>query len=175
LGSTKQDGSWGHDEEEILLADVGTTSIQDQKPPAWKKIRQACQTALKNGLDYVWVDTCCINKDSSAELEESINAMFTSYEQSALCLAYLADLQGPLDSEPGKQEEQLQGCRWMKRGWTLQELMAPKRLIFTINIGTRLDLGVILPARFKESPELMARLCWVQSPVLVFTVARKMN
>lgn len=42
----------------------------------FSKIYMTCLQALRDGLDYVWVDTCCIDKSSSAELSEAINSMY---------------------------------------------------------------------------------------------------
>ena len=43
------------------------------------KIRDFCITAQKYGYRWAWVDTCCIDKTSSAELSEGINSMFRYY------------------------------------------------------------------------------------------------
>jgi Heterokaryon incompatibility protein (HET) len=40
------------------------------------KIQQAATIAANEGYEHIWVDTCAINKDSSAELSEAINSMF---------------------------------------------------------------------------------------------------
>ncbi|EMC93338.1 hypothetical protein BAUCODRAFT_76519, partial [Baudoinia panamericana UAMH 10762] len=74
-------------------------------------------------LDHVWIDTCCIDKRSSTELSESINAMFTFYKRAELCLIYLADIAAGLNND-------LTPSTWFTRGWTLQEMLAPKRSIF---------------------------------------------
>jgi hypothetical protein len=96
----------------------------------WDKIKRTCSLALKDDLEYAWVDTCCIDKTSSAELSEAINSMFRWYECSKICYAYLADVPavGTLDpSDPG---DQFKTSRWFTRGWTLQELLAPSNVIF---------------------------------------------
>ncbi|KLO81079.1 beta transducin-like protein [Fusarium fujikuroi] len=59
----------------------------------YTKIKQACALALENGYGYAWVDTCCIDKTSSAELSEAINSMMSWYERSEICYTYLADVQ----------------------------------------------------------------------------------
>ncbi|KAF5714597.1 beta transducin [Fusarium mundagurra] len=90
----------------------------------YNKIKQACALALENGYGYAWVDTCCIDKTSSAELSEAINSMMSWYERSEICYTYLADV------SPGSSFAK---SRWFERGWTLQELIAPSRLIFLYN------------------------------------------
>ncbi|KAF2844401.1 HET-domain-containing protein [Plenodomus tracheiphilus IPT5] len=88
--------------------------------PGYQKIRLAALQTLRDNLNYVWVDTCCIDKTSSAELSESINSMFRWYAKAEICYAYLEDIQ----------EEALAKARWFTRGWTLQELLAPDKLHF---------------------------------------------
>ena len=90
----------------------------------WQKINRTCQLALDDGCDFVWVDTCCIDKTSSAELSEAINSMFPWYRGSEICYAYLADYDA---SDPNAHISQ---SRWFTRGWTLQELIAPARVRF---------------------------------------------
>lgn len=45
------------------------------------KIEQCCQMAFRDGWSYVWIDTCCIDKSSSAEISEAINSMFRWYQE----------------------------------------------------------------------------------------------
>lgn len=90
----------------------------------WDKIDQAVRIASLEGLDYVWLDTCCIDKRNSSELSEAINSMFKWYAEAAVCYAHIADF----DSSNGIGG--LGACRWFRRGWTLQELIAPSRVEF---------------------------------------------
>lgn len=109
--------------------------------PGWEKITQLCNLAKADGLAWAWIDTCCIDKRSSAELTEAINSMFNWYRGSTVCYAYLNDCTGPLD---------WQRSLWWTRGWTLQELIAPRKVIFydrTWNkIGTKWNLGPAIEA-----------------------------
>ncbi|KAK7214166.1 hypothetical protein V2G26_021344 [Clonostachys chloroleuca] len=79
--------TWG--DGEVTFADFHQTSRE--KLVGWEKISLTCQQALQDGLEYAWVDTCCIDKSSSAELSESINSMFKWYANSHKCYAFLAD------------------------------------------------------------------------------------
>ncbi|KAI0512989.1 heterokaryon incompatibility protein-domain-containing protein [Xylaria bambusicola] len=92
----------------------------DKNKAGFVKIKKTCQLAAAKSIKYVWVDTCCIDKSSSAELSEAINSMFDWYRLSAVCFTYLSDL--PASS--------ILVCRWFTRGWTLQELLAPDILEF---------------------------------------------
>lgn len=108
------------------MTDLVQPSEHDYSNPSWTKIRGAMQQAAKDGHDYIWIDTLCIDKSSSAELSEAINSMYQWYEEAEVCYVYLADLSGcpPLrgDCVPGSEileywTDQLKACRWFKRGW----------------------------------------------------------
>src|SRR5438876_9441565 len=82
-------------------------------------------TNLNRFRQFIIVDTVCINKSSSAELSESINSMFHWCKNAAVCYVSLDDLRPDASAEDG-----LANCRWFTRGWTLQELLAPKTAQF---------------------------------------------
>jgi hypothetical protein len=124
--------TWGP--EEVTFNEM--QSQPDTTKAGWRKILLACQQAKDDGYSYVWCDTCCIDKSSSAELSESINSMFRWYQEAEVCYAFLEDIQDV---------KELAGARWFTRGWTLQELIAPEWLVFYNaawrDIGTRKDLA----------------------------------
>lgn len=111
------------EEEEVSFSDMQKDGHQARK--GFEKIRMTCKLATDAGIQYAWVDTCCIDKSSSAELTEAINSMYRWYQRSAICYAYLSDL-SPSDSL----KVALPSCRWFTRGWTLQELIAPSKMRF---------------------------------------------
>ena len=80
--------------------------------------------AAADGFHYIWIDTCCIDKASSAELSEAINSTYRWYHESGVCYAYLADV------PPNAVDNEFAKSRWFTRGWTLQELIAPLTVIF---------------------------------------------
>ena len=98
----------------------------------YKKIKGCCDLAARQGWEYVWIDTCCIDKRSSAELSEAINSMWRWYEKAQICFAYLQDFEFDPDESlcATKNMARFQTCRWFTRGWTLQELLAPRRVTF---------------------------------------------
>ena len=79
--------------------------------------------------DWVWIDTCCIDQRSSAEVSESINSMFRWYSQARECIAYLADV-SPLSTGWDIVMDHFRRSEWFTRGWTLQELLAPRCVVF---------------------------------------------
>jgi Heterokaryon incompatibility protein (HET) len=99
------------------------------KPKGWAKVLGCCKIAEQFGISYVWIDTCCIDKNSSAELSESLNSMFAWYRNAALCIAYLSDATLNWGETPyrGPRPER---STWFRRGWTLQELIAPTDIWF---------------------------------------------
>ncbi|KAH6647910.1 heterokaryon incompatibility protein-domain-containing protein [Truncatella angustata] len=115
-----------------------------------KQIRNCAQVACGKGINYVWIDTCCIDKSSSSELQEAINSMFCWYTNASLCCTYLADVEQSIRcSETAAAENPGFRCsRWFKRGWTLQELLAPSMDIFFNRtwgeIGTRDTLSEVI-------------------------------
>lgn len=95
-------------------------------PPMDSKVTRCCELAASKGWNYVWIDTCCIDKTSSAELSEAINSMFRWYRSANVCYAYLIDV----DISKLDWKLQFRNSRWFKRGWTLQELLAPSNVHF---------------------------------------------
>ena len=118
--------------DEITFQDVG--QINDGAGDGYKKVREACSIAREYGFEYIWIDTCCIDKTSSTELSEAINSMYRWYEESGVCFTYLDDV-------PSKD---ISKSEWFTRGWTLQELIAPSVVIFLDEtweeIGTKFSL-----------------------------------
>lgn len=107
--------TWGKDE--VTLRDIqDPTKRKDDS--RFAKIRACCKQAAEvDKLDWVWIDTCCIDKTSSAELSEAINSMFVWYKEASVCYAYLSDVP-PLD--PFLDVAEFSRSRWFTRGWTLQ-------------------------------------------------------
>ena len=111
---------WGSDEP--VLRDVQGQVIYDMElPHGIIKLQEFCTDAGKRGYRWAWSDTCCIDKESSAELQEAIGSMFRWYRRSALTIVHLADI-----SNDGA----LSSSVWFERGWTLQELLAPRAILF---------------------------------------------
>lgn len=125
--------TWGDDE--VSLQHFHNTSFRSSRK-GFRKIKSACQEAHRQGLDYLWVDTCCIDKTSSAELSEAINSMFKWYQRSQICYAFCEDVTQSSINLPdirgtgNASEREFAASRWLTRGWTLQELIAPKEVVF---------------------------------------------
>ncbi|KAJ4262907.1 hypothetical protein NW762_006520 [Fusarium torreyae] len=129
------------DKEEVDFDDLNGGK-PEAKITSWLKIRFCGEQAYKDGLEYFWVDTCCINKQSSAELQEAITSMFAWYRNATKCYAYLSDVSvvEPLETnnKSPSWESAFRNSRWFTRGWTLQELIAPPTVEFFCAEGGRL-------------------------------------
>ena len=144
---------WG--EDEVSYKDV--MKGRNLEAAGWTKVRQCCSFVRGLGFEWAWIDTCCIDKRSSSELAESINSMYNWYRDARMCFVYLADVQcrpenihsykilGPrlfgkreMETSHEQLPEPIEGetielfrrSNWFTRGWTLQELLAPMRVIF---------------------------------------------
>jgi hypothetical protein len=121
------------EEDELSFTDLvkprGWEAAQSKK--GFRKLKMCCAKACIENLDYIWIDTVCIDKSSSAELQEAINSMFRWYAQSTACYAYLSDVDI-------NATEKMHQSRWFRRGWTLQEMLAPRCLWFIASNWTRI-------------------------------------
>jgi hypothetical protein len=120
------------------ISTLKSTQSRHLDSPQLSKIRGACEMARQLGFAWVWIDNCCINKASSTEESESINSMYTWYRDAQICITYLSDVK--LDAAPEQSNQNPpkifqkinsdQPSEWFFRGWTLQELLAPRKMNF---------------------------------------------
>jgi hypothetical protein len=125
---------------EVSFQDIHKPDVADL--PGYRKISKCCEQALRSGFEWVWVDTCCINKESSSELTEAINSMYEWYWQAEICYAYLVDVSA--EDDRAAFHSNFENSNWFNRGWTLQELLAPAVVEFYDRdwtfIGTKCSL-----------------------------------
>jgi hypothetical protein len=117
------------DKEEVTFQDMEESRAVNKM--GYEKVKNCCSVAAAGGFEYVWIDTCCIDKTSSVELSEAINSMYHWYQQAEVCYAYLADVPSDIFNHlAGCIGPEFTRCKWFIRGWTLQELIAPSKVIF---------------------------------------------
>jgi hypothetical protein len=142
-----------------------TSLKMQQKSKSLQKIHKACHLAKTRQHNYIWIDTCCIDKTSSAEVSEAVNRMFAWYRAAEVCYAYMFDVHpgynvaemleaarmGDLDKSPESvplRYVPFHRSEWFTRGWTLQELIVPAEVEFFAHdwsrIGTRSDMAPII-------------------------------
>ncbi|KAK6379476.1 hypothetical protein LTS17_006394 [Exophiala oligosperma] len=132
--------------QEVTLEEVEAGT--NKSKAGWEKVHFCAERAWKDGLQYFWIDTCCINKANSVEMQNTINSMFRWYQRATRCYVYLSDVSSCSDNlyphiEPAWQAA-FKASRWFTRGWTLQELIAPNSVDFFNSCGERLGDKVSL-------------------------------
>ncbi|KAM0131620.1 hypothetical protein ACHAO1_007221 [Botrytis cinerea] len=126
--------TWGADADELTFQDLMNDTGQNKS--GYRKLQFCGEQAKRDGLQYFWVDTCCIDKSSSAELQEAINSMFRWYRNAARCYVYLSDVSTNGNNQAGLSWQPIfKASRWFTRGWTLQELIAPRSVEFFCSNG----------------------------------------
>ncbi|THU93221.1 hypothetical protein K435DRAFT_779941 [Dendrothele bispora CBS 962.96] len=97
----------------------------------YQKIKATCQQARKDGIHYIWVDTCCIKQGDPADVSANITSMYAYNQNAEVCYVYLADVSKKSEMFDrvilGKH---LAGTEWLERGWTLQARCAPNCNLF---------------------------------------------
>jgi len=148
---------WRHGE--VQFDDIRKDGTTCSLIPGYAKIERCCAQAVQDGLEYVWIDTCCIDKRSSAVLSESLNSMFAWYRAAHVCYAYLDDV----SSDEGLDEENagFEDSEWFARGWTLQELLAPETLYFFARDWTMIGSKISLAST-------VARITGIHSDALLY-------
>lgn len=165
--------TWGTDEEEVSFQDLIDGTGKNKL--GYDKIRFCGDQAWHDGLQFFWVDTCCIKKSDNTELQEAINSMFRWYRDAAKCYVYLASVSGPTLSADGKSNWELafRSSRWFTRGWTLQELIAPSSVEFFSPEGVRLGDKRSLEQQKHDTTGISVRALR-GDPLSVFGVAERM-
>lgn len=166
--------TWGPDE--VVFADLAKTQDDWQQKAGYNKIRFCAEQARQHGLQYFWVDTCCIDKSDSIELQTAINSMFRWYHNAKRCYAHLSDVSGT--TAAGTQdgatpwEMAFRGSRWFTRGWTLQELIAPVVVEFYSREGKWLGDKQSLEPQLRDITSIPARALR-GTPLSDFTIAER--
>jgi Heterokaryon incompatibility protein (HET) len=164
--------TWG--EEEVSFQDWKAGGNEGKV--GYHKVRRSCEIAAQDGCSRIWVDTCCIDKSSSAELSEAINSMYRYYRNAKVCYAYLADL---TFESLARDDGCFEACKWFSRGWTLQELIAPRNVVFfstdwrpigtkqtwasEISQVTKIDKEVLLNATDLWQVSVAKRMSWASN------------
>lgn len=179
-------GAYGYESDEddrshhhsiVASASRSPSSHPLEQQAGYSKITYACSQAAKDGYRYVWIDTCCIDKRSSAEVSEAVNSMWSWYQRAAVCYAYLEDVHFD-DYTQGYRtwKDDFSSSRWFTRGWTLQELLAPRKVVFyakgwrllgtksslvkTVEKITKIDELTLLEPRLVHNASVARRMSW---------------
>ena len=158
---------WLTTEEEVTFEDLSSGRDVSHKA-GFTKLANFCSIAHSQGYQYAWSDTCCIDKASAVELGSALNSMYRWYKTAKICIAYLRDIYD------GGAE--LQNDEWFDRGWTLQELIAPKHIEFfdrgwkslgtkdsnldVLSTKTRIPVPVLKDNSMLSSCSIAQRMSW---------------
>ena len=167
--------TWGRDNEEVTFKDLMESS--GNAKAGYKKLQFCREQAARDGLQYFWVDTCCIDKSNNTELSEAINSMFRWYRNTAKCYVYLSDVSAPVSHEKSSQqpwEPAFRKSRWFTRGWTLQELIAPTSVEFFSKEGERLGNKTSLERYIHETTGIPVKVLRGDS-LFAFSITERLS
>lgn len=126
--------TWSRNQEdEVTFHDI--VLGEGRRKVGYEKLRFCGRQAKQDGLDFFWIDTCCIDKTDIEELQTSVSLMYQTYERAEKCYALLSDVSMGFVEEgealaSRDWESSFAQSRWFTRGWTLQELLAPHSVEF---------------------------------------------
>lgn len=166
LSHTWQEG------EEVTLHDLENNTGGSKA--GWSKIQFCAQQAKCDQLRHFWIDTCCINKADHVELQIAINSMFRWYRNAATCYVFLSDVWAGQQHHPSAREEAFRNSRWFTRGWTLQELLAPRVVGFYSRNGMYLGDRLALKQKIHEITGIPISAL-AGAPLDVFSVEERLS
>jgi hypothetical protein len=159
---------------EVTFEDMASGTSKSKE--GYTKLQFCGDQAARDGLEYFWVDTCCINKSNNVELQYAINSMFRWYRDAVKCYVYLSDVSthcGPeTQLSDALWESDFRNSRWFTRGWTLQELIAPSLVEFFSKESTRLGDRISLERQVCEITGIPAQALR-GSPLSDFSVTER--
>ncbi|KIN00544.1 hypothetical protein OIDMADRAFT_73808, partial [Oidiodendron maius Zn] len=162
------------DKEEITFQDMQGDVPTHKK--GFSKLKSSRVQAEKDSYKHIWIDTCCIDKSSSAELSEAIKSMYRWYKKAAICYVYMSDVPPREVEDPCYSQSSFRRSRWFTRGWTLQQLIAPPQLIFFSKswtmLGTKTELVNVIYDVTTIDKEVLLNRRNIQSAV---SVSRRMS
>src|SRR3569833_4019459 len=163
--------TWGPDAEELTFQDIKQGKIE--KPGIGTvNLRGCLKQAQADGLAYLWNDTFCIDMSNLVQLSEAIRSMFRWYSRASVCYVYLGDVTADDARSP---RSNFGASRWFTRGWTLQELLAPREVRFFNAewklLGTRSSLCSLIERATGFPRQILLGI----TPLRVASVAQRMS
>ncbi|KAF2228514.1 HET-domain-containing protein [Viridothelium virens] len=167
--------TWGPEEEEVTFEDL--IMSKGRNKAGYKKVSFCAKQAEKDGLQYVWIDACCIDRANLTELAEAIASMFRWYHNATKCYVYLSDVPiGDYNSRCYQEtwDRAFRHSRWFRRGWTLQELIAPQSVQFFSSESTLLGDKELLERQIHEITQIPLQALR-GAPLSHFSAEERMN
>lgn len=160
--------TWSRTDKEVTYSAFisGDYKKKNYYHKSYEKIRSCGKQTKADGLQHFWIDTCCIDKESSAELSEAINSMYAWYQQADICYAYLDDMH---------EKDDFGHSRWFTRGWTLQELMAPADVQFFNAAWSSVGFKTSLTSMLSSCTGIDSKALADGTSLDIFSVAERMS
>lgn len=170
---------WLDERDEVTYTDMTHEPANIQHKLGYKKLKFCCDQAAKDGLEYCWVDSCCIDKTNSQELSEAINSMYRWYRNTEKCYALLPDVSATVEdvtSTPStaRWKQAFVSSKWHTRGWCLQELLAPRTVDFYSEQGVWLGNKTTLQSLITEATNIPKEALQAES-LTRFTIDQRMS
>ena len=174
---------WDHNEQTFqhlqALGAECALSGQNPRDRVSVKIRRCCELAQDQGYAWIWVDTCCIDKSSSAQLSEALNSMFRYYSLAGVCYAYMRDVpskaEGAFAASFDTGSSPFRDSRWHRRGWTLQELLAPSDVILLSSSWEPLGSKAELAEELEKATGIPQTVLRLQTKLSDISIAQRMS
>ncbi|KAK8035467.1 hypothetical protein PG993_010462 [Apiospora rasikravindrae] len=154
--------TWGAAEEEVSFQDFQRPDLANlgTKARGFAKIERTCAIARSRNLDFAWIDTCCIDKTSSAELSEAINSMFQWYKDADFCIAYLQDLPPETDSTPLESEFPEVQVEFYDESWEFRGLKSTPDMTRLLAKVTGIDAEILVDNTDLDKVPIARRFSW---------------
>lgn len=165
--------TWDVPADEVTYEDMVDGSGPEKA--GYGKIRFCADRAAQDGLEYFWVDACCINSADSNEVNRSINSMFRWYRDAKKCYVYLSDVSTGDDDGGQVDVRAVRGSRWFTRAWTLQELLAPASVEFFSQQGRRLGDKRTLEQTIYEATNIPLAALRGEATLLDFSIEDRLG
>ncbi|KAM5543887.1 hypothetical protein V8D89_002504 [Ganoderma adspersum] len=144
--------------------------VWDEHEQTFQDLQLPSPSHPRGGHEWGWADMCCIDKTSSTELSEAIVSMYRYYSLADVCYAYLRDVPTASKDELRAPEFAFRESGWYKRGWTLQELIAPAFMVFVSQtwevLGAKADLEDVLEDVTRDEAYCLMRIFGIFMPPL---------
>lgn len=160
---------WLHPDEEPTLRDL-VDNVAYRKA-GFTKLQRAADVALRRGLEYFWIDTCCVDGRIIHEVRQAIKTVALWLTKADICFVYLSDVKAVEQrSSLNSNHESLRKSKWFTRSWTLVELLVPQRVEFFSDNWTALGDKSTLEKVITEVTLIPARALQGTIPLKNFPV-----
>ncbi|KAK7437911.1 hypothetical protein VKT23_018346 [Stygiomarasmius scandens] len=161
-------------DEEVTYQEYLRPRDETKRKSGYRKILQACKQASRDGFEYIWIDTCCINQEDQDEVARNVKSMYAYYGNSDVCYAYLVDISTKTGISYLTQRLWRESD-WFKRGWTLQELVAPQQVVFFDSSWTQIGDKEKLKEEIHDLTGIPSSVLEGSKPIMEVDIRERMS